>query len=103
MHLEGERWPPRVSEEAVRQVEAARKSVRSESRELQIPETTVWPVLRSRTLMKPYKSTMIYKLESEDCPKRKNFCETLQSELDNEETIAQRLLFSDNETKNSMV
>jgi hypothetical protein len=53
---------PRVSDEAVRQVEATfnlspRKCVRQGSRELQLPKTTVWQVLRRRVRMKPYNAT----------------------------------------------
>jgi hypothetical protein len=42
-----------------------------------MPKLTLWQVLRTRIRMKPYKFTMIHKLEPEDYPKRKNFCETL--------------------------
>jgi hypothetical protein len=41
---------------------------------------------------------MINKLESEHCPKRESFCDTLQAETDNVETIAQRLVFGDEAT-----
>jgi hypothetical protein len=43
--------------------------------------------------MKPHKFTMIYKLKPEDCPKWENFYEMLQAEMDNDETIAQHLMF----------
>jgi hypothetical protein len=69
---------PRVSEEAVWQVEAtfdrsSRKCVWKRSRELQMPKTTLWLILRARIHIKPYKFTMIHKLEPEDCLKQKNF------------------------------
>jgi hypothetical protein len=41
---------------------------------------------------------MIHKLEHEDCFKLQNFCENIQIEMDNDETIAQRLVFSDEAT-----
>jgi hypothetical protein len=44
--------------------------------------------------MKPYKFTMIRKHELEDCPRRKTFCKALQAEMDNDETIAERVAFS---------
>jgi hypothetical protein len=44
--------------------------------------------------MKPHKFTMIYKLE----PEGENFNEMLQSEMDNDETITQHLMFSSEAT-----
>jgi len=50
---------PRVSEENVRRIEESferspRKSTRRASRELGIPQPTVWRALRRRLLFKPY-------------------------------------------------
>jgi hypothetical protein len=44
--------------------------------------------------MKTYEFTTIHTMESEDCPNRKNFCDTLQAEMGNGETIAQCLELS---------
>jgi hypothetical protein len=44
---------------------------------------------------------MIHKLEPEDCPKHRNFCETMQAEMDNNENIARCLVFSDEATFHS--
>jgi hypothetical protein len=38
---------------------------------------------------------MIQKLDPEDCLKRQNFCKTLLAEMASDETIAERLVFSD--------
>jgi hypothetical protein len=52
------------------------------------PSTTVLHFKRRQVRMEPYKFIMINKLEPEDCPKRKNFCETLQVGTDIDETTA---------------
>jgi hypothetical protein len=65
------------------------------SRELRMLKTTVWHVLHLVIL---YIFTMSQTLEPEDFPKRKNFCETLQAEMDTDETTAQRLVFSNEAT-----
>jgi hypothetical protein len=70
--------PPRVSDEAIRHMEATfsrspKKSVQMESCELQMPKATVWQVLCTRIRVKPYKFTMIQKLEPEDCLNGKTF------------------------------
>jgi hypothetical protein len=53
----------RVYDEAARQVEATfyrspRRSVRKGSRQLQMPETALWQVLRRRVRIKPYNATL---------------------------------------------
>jgi hypothetical protein len=53
------------------------KSEQNGSCELQMPKMIMWQVLCTWICMKPYKFSMIHKLEPEDCPKWKNFCETL--------------------------
>jgi hypothetical protein len=44
---------------------------------------------------------MIHKLKTDDCPKRKEFCVTLHVEIKSNETIAQRVVFSHEETSHS--
>jgi hypothetical protein len=56
-------------------------------------KTTLWKVLHRQAIMKNYKPTMNHKLEHEDCPKWKNFQKKFQAQMDNDETIAQHLIF----------
>jgi len=58
---------PIVSEENVRRIEenferSPRKSTRRASRELGIPQPTVWRVLRRRVLFKPYRLQLVQAL-----------------------------------------
>jgi len=60
---------PRVSEENVRRIQESferspRKSTRRASRELGIPQLTVWRVLRRRVLFKPYRLQLVQLFES---------------------------------------
>jgi hypothetical protein len=73
-------------------------SVWKASCDLQMSKTTVWQVLDIQVHMKPYKCTMIDRLEPEDCPKRKYFREPFQAEMDNAKTIVQCLAFSNEAT-----
>ena len=69
------------------------KSTRRASRELAIPQTTVWRVLKKRLNMKPYKYHMLQALRPTDEVARLNFCHHLTEELD--ENVTNKLVFSD--------
>jgi len=62
---------PRESEENVRRIQESferspRKSTRRASRELGIPQLTVWRVLRSSLLFKPYRLQLVQALRPND-------------------------------------
>jgi len=89
---------PRTSEENVRRIQEAyqrspRKSTRRASRELTTPHVTVWPVLRRRLLMKPYRLQLVQALRVGYRRKRKDFCDMLLEDM--EYNTLPRLIFSD--------
>lgn len=93
---------PQTSAETVNRIQAAyvrspKKSTRRASNELQIPQTTVWRILRKRLHFKPYKLQFLQSLKPEDMPKRRDFCIALQDRL-GEDEFADRLVFSDEAT-----
>ena len=94
---------PRVSEEHVERIHDAfqrspRKSTREASRELAIPQTTVWRVLKSRLHMKPYKLSLVQALNNDDKKMRRAFCESMLEMVEDDETMFSRLIFSDEAT-----
>lgn len=93
---------PNVSNEVVENIRVAyqrspRKSTRRASRELNVPRTTVWRVLRKRLQFKPYKFQMVQALKPADLPKRTQFCQELQLRLE-EDGFEDRLVFTDEAT-----
>ena len=91
---------PRVSEENVAGIQAAyqrspTKSTRRASRELQLPKTTVWRVLRRRLVMKPYKLQLLQALNNDDKHKRVEFSGQIQDVIDNDNNFSERIVFSD--------
>jgi hypothetical protein len=89
---------PGVSEENVQRVtetfgRSSKKSMRRASRELQMPVTTVWKVVRKKFFMKPYKIHLLHMLKEDDKAKRFQFCCELQEA--EEDDIVNRLIFSD--------
>lgn len=94
---------PRVSEEQVEKIHDAfegspRKSTRRASRELAIPQTTVWRVLKRRLHMKPYKLSLVQALTNNDKEMRRTFCESMLEMVEDDETLFSRLVFSDEAT-----
>ena len=74
-----------------------RKSTRRASRELGIPQPTVWRVLRRRLLFKPYRPKPVQVLRLNNKRKRVEFCDrTLQNVED--DTSLPRLIVSDEAT-----
>ncbi|PNF33541.1 hypothetical protein B7P43_G17404 [Cryptotermes secundus] len=93
---------PRVSEEQVARIRAAferspRKSTNRASRELAIPQSTVWRVLTVRLHLKPYRLQLVQALTNDDKRKRTEFCDSML-EMMEDETFISRLIFSDEAT-----
>lgn len=93
---------PRVSAENVERIRrtyerSPRKSTYEGSRELQMPQKTVWRVLRKRLKMKPYVIQLVQQLKQEDYGKRMNYATFMQESME-DETMADRLIFSDEST-----
>ncbi|GBL83425.1 hypothetical protein AVEN_180696-1 [Araneus ventricosus] len=93
---------PRISEENVERIRrtyerSPRKSTYEGSRQLQMPQKTVWRVLRKRLKMKPYVIQLVQQLEQEDYSKRMNYATFMQESME-DETMADRLIFSNEST-----
>ncbi|PNF16254.1 hypothetical protein B7P43_G11654 [Cryptotermes secundus] len=92
---------PRVSEEQVATIRAAferspRKSTDRASRELAIPQSTVWRVLTVRLHLKPYRLQLVQALTNDDKMKRTEFCNSML-EMKEDETFISRLIFTEHE------
>ena len=87
-----------MTEEQVEQVRQAfvrsrRKSTVRGSRELGIPQPTVWRILRKRPKLKPYRLMPLQKLQPDD-HRRMTFCTELQALME-EDGFFERLIFKD--------
>ena len=94
---------PRTSDENVEQiresfVKSPQKSVRQASRELAIPPTTVWRVLRRRLRLKPYRIQLLQALHDGDMQKRIEFCTFVLDKCEEIEQFFYRIIFSDEAT-----
>lgn len=90
---------PRVSDDNVERIRESFqrspcKSTNRASRELEIPQTTVWRVLRRRLTMKPYRLQLLQALKPNDKLKRLEFSIFMQEAMQ-DENFASRLVFSD--------
>jgi transposase len=93
---------PSVNNEVVENIRATyirslRKSMYRASRELNVPQATVWRVLRKCLQFKPYKFQMVQALKPTDRPKRRQFCVDLQERLEMD-GFKDRLVFTDEAT-----
>ena len=93
----------RVSEEQVEKIHDAfkrstHKFTRRASRELVIPHTTVWRVLKRRLHMKPCKLSLVQALTHNDKDMRREFCESMLEMVEDDETLFSRLGFRDEAT-----
>ncbi|GBL83059.1 hypothetical protein AVEN_165291-1 [Araneus ventricosus] len=93
---------PRVSAENVERIRrtyerSLQKSTYESSRELQMPQKTVWRVLRKRLKMKLYVIQLVQQLKQEDYGKCMNYA-TFMKESMEDETMADYLIFSDEST-----
>ena len=81
-----------VSEQVVDRVRESflrspRKSTRSASRELKVPQSTVSKILRKRLLLHPYRLQLVQKLHPEDKETRHAFCGNLQALMENDDDL----------------
>lgn len=93
---------PSVSEEKVESVRMSftrspQKSTRKASRELNIPQPTVWKILRKRLKHKPYHLQFLQALTPIDKVSRFEFCTQMQQFMD-EDGFCEKLVFSDEAT-----
>jgi len=93
---------PRVSEENVRRNQESferspRKSTRRASRELGIPQPTVWRVLRRCLLIKPYRLQLVQAVRPNDKRKRVESYDLMLQNLE-DDTFLPGLIFSDEAT-----
>ena len=94
---------PPVSEEQVTRIRTAystspQKSTTQGSYELEIPQPTVWRVLRKRLNFKPYKMILVQALSDDDKRYRAQFCEWMMEMVEEDEAFISRLIFSDETT-----
>lgn len=90
---------PQVTDETVERVRetfvrSPQKSTARGSRELGLPQQTVWKVLRRRLHFKPYRIQLLQHLKVEDYGLRLQFCTTMQEAMMDED-FAAKLIFSD--------
>jgi hypothetical protein len=83
---------PSVTQETVDRVRetftrSPRKSVRTASRELKIPEPTVRKILWKWLQLYPYKLQLVQKLQPDDPSKRLAFCEDLLSRMETDQGL----------------
>lgn len=94
---------PRTSEENVERVREAfhqspKKSVRTASRQLQMPRSTVHKVLRKVLKFKAYKVQLLHEIKANDKPKRMEFAVYMLDRIVNEGAFLKNILFSDEAT-----
>jgi hypothetical protein len=93
---------PRVSDADVDRIREAfkaspQKSTHLASRQLQLPQKTVWRVLRKRLVIKPYKLQMVQALTPNDKIVRHQFCLEMQADMEDVDFVG-RLVFTDEAT-----
>jgi hypothetical protein len=74
-----------------------RKTVDRESRELDIPQPTLWRILRKRMRVKPYRLQLLQALTHDDKADRLQFYTETQQHLQ-EDGIAEKFTFNDEAT-----
>lgn len=75
-----------------------RTSIRSSSRILQIPKSTVHDILHKRLKFRAYKIRLLHQLKPNDRPLRLNFANEMLVRIDENPTFLQNVLFSDEAT-----
>ena len=82
--------------ERIRQtiLRSLKKSINRTSMETLILPTRVWPVIKKRLAMKPYKLQVVQAMTAADKQKRKQFCVDMPEKLEENE-FNERLVFSD--------
>ena len=94
---------PPVSEETVERVRetftrSPRKSTTLASLELQMPQQTVWKILRKLLRMIPYKVQLVQDLSCDDKRIRYSFCMSMQQWNEEDDDFFNRLIFGDEST-----
>src|SRR5215469_14398781 len=94
---------PSVSEETVERVRetftrSPRKSTTRASLELQMPQQTVWTILRKGLRMIPYKLQLVQALSCVDKRVRYSFCMSMQQWNEEDDGFINRLIFGDEST-----
>ncbi|PNF33357.1 hypothetical protein B7P43_G05685, partial [Cryptotermes secundus] len=90
---------PRVPHADVKRVRETyqrnpRESLRRGSRELQMPTTMLWRVLRKRVMMKPYKLQLLQALKPQEKVARTHFAEDIKEKME-DDGFLEHLVFSD--------
>jgi transposase len=93
---------PRVSDAVVDRIREAfkaslQKSTYQASRQLQLPQKTIWRVLHKRLVIKPYKLQMVQALTPNDKIVRHQFCVEMQVDMEDEDFVG-CLVFTDEAT-----
>jgi len=91
------RWH-KTFQEASCLCKSPQKSVRQAFRELAIPPTTVWRVLRRRLRLQPYRIQLLQALHNGDKQKRIEFCTFVLEKSEEVEQFLYRIIFSDEAT-----
>ena len=78
-------------------VRSPQKSIHRASRELQIPQSSVWPILRRGLHVKGYRMQLLQALNPQDHNLHLHFCVDFQQRLE-EDRFAEKLVFSDEAT-----
>lgn len=73
------------------------QSINSAGRELGLPKSTVWKILRKSLSLKPYRLQLLQKLKQGDFDKRKELCDNLMDSMQ-DNNFSSRLVFSDEAT-----
>lgn len=94
---------PRVGDADVERIRhcftrSPQKSVRRAARQLNMPSTSVWRVLRRRLHMKPYKIQLLQALRRGDKERRVEFCRFVLGKMEDDDSFVPRLVFSDEAT-----
>jgi hypothetical protein len=78
-------------------ISSPRKSIRRASRELGVPQQTVWRVLRRRLMFKPCRLQLVWALRANDKRKLVEFCDRMLQNRE-DDTFLPRVIFSDEAT-----
>jgi len=95
----GRTGPSAETDERVREtfVMSPQKSTHRASRELQMPQSSVWRILRKRLRVRGYQLLLLQALNPQDHNARFHFCVDFEQRLE-EDGFAEKLVFSDEAT-----
>ena len=100
----GRPGPSAETVERVREtfVRSPQKSTHRASREMQMPQSSVWRILRKRLRVKGFRLQLLQALNLQDHNLRLQFCVDIQQRLE-EDGFAEKLVFSDEATFHACV